>query len=387
MIKNVLKTLSVFALLGGSSVYGAGDGLDRSGAFTQGIDFIFDDGNFATLSLSSHDFRITGQNSALTGGAIIDEPMTDFSFGSLSVKWDASDTVSLGIKYDQPYGTQLTYLDGGEFLTGIDVDTSAWEITGMARVKLAENIKAFAGMKIQQLSGDITVFVPVPQGDGSTVQTNYTYDQEDSTEYGYSIGAAYEIPEIFLRAAITYNSEIGHNGAATEFLGGTPIGVAANPLTAPSSVNVSLRSGIATDTLAFVNYRNANWGDFVLHPPAYRAFISEDSAIYTGEDGEDITYGVARVLSDNLRGFVTYSDSVTAYGDCSALSPWNGTSSWTLGGTFSLSETVDLTANATSTEYGDCWVEDIPTMGALGAQAPFRDNSSLRIGGSIKYKF
>jgi hypothetical protein len=383
-----LKITTALSIISAGSAFGAGDGLDRSGAFTQDVNFILDSGDFVSTSITSRSWKVTGVNSQFLGaaggvaGAPITQSMADFTKFSLEAKWDVNEKTSLGFKYDQPYGAQVDYVDGGPFVAGTVADSSWWELTALARTELAKNVKVFAGYKIQNLQGSLTTFIP---GEANAF---YTYKADSSTEYGYTVGAAYEIPEIYLRAAVSYNSAIEHTGGSIETLGGGPLGPnTANPTTAPASVNVSLRTAVTPETIVFANYRQADWGDFAVHPPLFKAFISPTAALYQGVDGTDMSYGAARVINDKLTLVGLFSDTKSGYAEASVLQPYNGSTSYSLIANYKLNDKATLTLGGTSTEHGDAWIEDVPTMADMGAKAEFRNNTSSALQAGIKYSF
>lgn len=105
------------------------------------------------------------------------------------------------------------------------------------------------------------------------------------------------IPEIALKASLTYRSEIDHKAetyeefqVAGKYAALTPTGktttaaglilggltqLVGNPInseftiTTPKSVNVDFQTGIYADTIAFANIRWVNWKDFTLRPYAF----------------------------------------------------------------------------------------------------------------------
>jgi long-subunit fatty acid transport protein len=388
MFLKTIKVATALSIVTAGSTFGAGKGLDRSGAFTQDVNFILDSGDFVSTSMTSRTWKVTGVNSQFLGaaggvaGAPITQSMANFTKFSLEAKWDVNEKTALGFKYDQPYGAQVEYVNGGPFVAGTVADSSWWEVTALARTELAKDVKIFAGYKIQNLQGSLTTFIPAP------ADAFYKYQADSSTEYGYTLGAAYEIPEIYFRAAVSYNSAIEHNGGSIETLGGSPLGPnTENRTTAPASVNVSLRTAVTPETIVFANYRQADWGNFSVYPPLFKAFINPRSALYLGEDGNDMSYGAARVINDKLTLVGLFSDTKSAYSDASVLQPYNGSTSYTFIANYKLNDKLTLIIGGNSTEHGDAWIEDVPMFGASGAQAEFRNNTSSALQAGLKYSF
>ena len=61
-------------------------------------------------------------------------------------------------------------------------------------------MKVFGGLRLNQFKASIY-----------TPTANYNYELDTGTSTGFSLGAAYEVPQIMLRASIQYNSEIKHS--------------------------------------------------------------------------------------------------------------------------------------------------------------------------------
>lgn len=103
---------------------------------------------------------------------------------------------------------------------------------------------------------------------GAAVLGSYDIKFKETEAYGWLAGAAYSIPEIALKAAVTYRSEIKHELDTTESFG---FGTILRPKTqtevvTPQSVNIDLQSGVAKDTLAFANIRWVHWDQFAVKP-------------------------------------------------------------------------------------------------------------------------
>ena len=91
------------------------------------------------------------------------------------------------------------------------------------------------------------------------------------------VGAAYVKPEIGLKAAITYRSEIEHDANYAEsmpFINGLPpaLGLNAtqtqeNELTTPKSINIDFQTGLNPTTLLTAKARWVPWSGFKITPP------------------------------------------------------------------------------------------------------------------------
>ena len=88
-------------------------------------------------------------------------------------------------------------------------------------------------------------------------------------------GVAYEVPEIALRVALTYFSDVKLGMSGTEGLspgagGANPTMTATNfNVTMPETILLEAQSGIAADTLLFGSVRYTAWDGFSITPNRY----------------------------------------------------------------------------------------------------------------------
>ena len=83
-------------------------------------------------------------------------------------------------------------------------------------------MKVFGGIRLNQFKATVNnlllVYLEIQL---FQCAGGYQYELDTGTTTGFAIGAAYEVPQIMLRASIQYNSEIKHNNAKeTETLAG-----------------------------------------------------------------------------------------------------------------------------------------------------------------------
>src|SRR5690606_12382877 len=149
--------------------------------------------------------------------------------------------------------------------------------------------RSYAGPVYQEAQGEVhlrgTAYsalggVPLATFPGMVYDANMKKD----SEIGWIAGLAYQIPEIALKASLTYRSEIEHKLTATETLNNLPapavvggIGLTLDPgktdVTTPQSVNLDLQSGVMADTVAFLNVRWVNWDGFAIRPNEFGQII------------------------------------------------------------------------------------------------------------------
>ena len=116
-----------------------------------------------------------------------------------------------------------------------------------------------AGIK-NGTASDATVLIPI------VVAVNATATGKSALSY--IAGAAYEIPELALRAELMYETKAAYSlptsFAAMGAIAGVTAGLAAAQTgtidaSTPDYINLYVQSGIAEDTLAYASARQAGW--------------------------------------------------------------------------------------------------------------------------------
>ena len=286
MSKSKLYRLSKisFALtaLSLSSLAGAA-GLDRSG---QASEDFSSSGTLAYASAYTISPDISGVESNGDQIGDLGERYEGYAYG---VKTDINDRFSVGVFYDQPFGAKILY-QGDNSLTNLNapdndskqtaVDVSSDNFTGLLGVNLGanNNFKIYGGPVLQKIEGELRI-----RGKNPALRAvdNYTLQIAKNDAYGYMVGAAYLKPEIGLKAAITYRSEIDHDvnyaesmpiinalpPLLTQSLGLSATQTKEKELTTPKSVNIDFQTGLNPTTLLIAKARWVPWSDFEIAPP------------------------------------------------------------------------------------------------------------------------
>ncbi|MEM6727743.1 MAG: outer membrane protein transport protein, partial [Pseudomonadota bacterium] len=161
------------------------------------------------------------------------------------------------------------------------------------------------------------------------INGGYQASIEDSWGMGYSLGAAYEIPDIALRLAVTYNSSVSHSGDTVETGVSNFSTSGVTEFDTPQSVNIDFQTGIAENTLLTASIRWAEWGEFDVIPPDLNSDLADLDNVYR------YTLGVARRFSDEFAGSVTLSYEQEENDDnVSPLGPTDGLIGLTVGGSY-----------------------------------------------------
>ena len=207
----------------------------------------------------------------------------------------------------------------------------------------------------------LVAFNDPSNGEGVDYRSDYSSD----TDVGFVLGAAYEIPEIALRAAVTYSSETSFEMDGT-----------AGDLTAtmPQSVNVDFQTGIAANTLAFANIRWAEWSEATVDDT-----LAGNLADFGNEDVTTYTVGVGRRFTDNFAAQFAVSYEKDFGAAVSNLAPTDGYISYSLGGAYTFTNGMELSGGIRYVDLGDATTENIGSS--------FTDNSATAIGLKLAYNY
>lgn len=249
-----LRSAILLSLIPTTSVFAAG--LDRSG---QSILPFLQSGNYVEASISVLDPSVSGKSN---NGATVTDMADDYYFPSAALKVQATDHFSFGLLYDQPYGADSQYSSDlgafGDSTEGTSVKVRTNNLSLIVGYQPTENWNIYAGPVYQTVKGNVSL-----RGTAYSLLSGYNIDLKEDDAFGWIAGAAYSIPEIALRAAITYRSEIKHELDTSEtFALGAVVRPNSNTeVVTPQSVNIDLQSGVAKDTLVlqiFAGYIGVN---------------------------------------------------------------------------------------------------------------------------------
>lgn len=214
---------------------------------------------------------------------------------------------------------------------------------------------------------------------------------------GYVVGAAYEIPEIALRAAVTYSSEMnftldgsGNGAASIPGVGAVPPGTAVGNLTAttPQSVNLDFQTGVAANTLAIASIRWADWSEATIDDS-----VAGNLTDFGNKDTYTYTIGLGRKFSDNFSGLISVGYEKAAGDYTGNLSPTDGYTSLSLGGAYTFDNGMELSGGIRRV-----WVGDATSYSPVSTTTPapgnlttpfgnFSDNSATAIGLKLAYNY
>lgn len=405
----IISTALVLTAIGAQGA--AAGGIDRA-ANTN--DIIFRDGNYAEIGGSRTIPDVTGTDrpSALPQRYQYTGVADSFTLLNFGIKYDVNDQFSVAFTGQQDYGSDINYdgNPGTSLLGGTSAVADTYALSLLARYKLTENFSVHGGLRADRADGKIklnglayggpTAFGPTgaplsaAQIKGltggartSNAVSGYQVDLDQDWGYGFKLGAAYEIPEIALRVAVTYNSKITHDFGTTErfsgaggrtanFTGGT------TSVDTPQSVNVNLQSGVAKDTLVFANYRWADWSEFKINPTEFTK--ATGAQLVSVDDAHTYEIGIARRFTPAFAARASVvRDIVEGDNLVSPLSPTKGYTAVAVGGSYTVGP-VEYSAGVRYFLLGDAQPE---TGTPDTARADFTDNDAIAFGFRIGYSF
>ncbi|WP_104513561.1 OmpP1/FadL family transporter [Acinetobacter indicus] len=365
LLGSILPVSSVFA-----------GGLDRSG---QSISAFLQPGNYAEAGISILDPKVRSSKLA------VDDMAEDYYFPSAAIKVQATDQISLGLLYDQPYGADSLYPNGNPVFSAngeaTRVEVKTQNLTALIGYQPNKNWNFYAGPVWQTVEAEINL-----RGLAYQELSGYNIEVDEKEAFGWLAGFAYQIPEIALKAAVTYRSEIKHKAVGEETM--TPLpGITVPLLTSdveavtPQSVNIDLQSGIAQNTLAFANIRWVHWDQFAV-TPTFLKTASGNNLIDYSDDQWSANIGVGHKFSEQWSGTAAVGYDSGAGNPVTTLGPTEGYWSVGLGAQYSPAANYFI---AGGVKY--LWLGDAIAQTGGKPVGQFENNYALAYGMKIGYRF
>ena len=428
-----LKTLAIaIATISVASMTNAA-GLDRSG---QDVTAFFQDGTYAEAVYTYIDADVSGYDSANTNPSQNDYVRGDktgdiaesYDFFRYGVKADINDTFSVGVLYDEPFGAAAEYTQSN-FVASEDRAASGGALVGdgvdpqtAGAIALAESATAGENTNVEVRSQSLTGILGMKFGANKNFQiyggpvaqriqsetklrglaygpaTGYTSNSNPDMDYGYIAGIAYSKPEIALKAALTYRSEIDHSMNIYESYPLAPVlsggalpstQVTNMEITTPKSVNFDFQTGINPTTLATAKVRWVPWSDFAITPPLYNAASKNPVSRPDGlnlVDYEDDQWQVELGLAKRVAPALAVSGTVgwdSGAGDpTTSLGPIDGYYSVGLGAKYNVTPEWAVSAGGKYLWFGDAKGR-LPSGKIVG---DFQDNDGYILGMKLSYQ-
>ncbi|WP_199508329.1 MULTISPECIES: outer membrane protein transport protein [unclassified Psychrobacter] len=275
---------------------------------------------------------------------------------------------------------------------GTQVEVRTESITGILGMKFGQNknFQVYGGPVAQRLKADVKL-----RGSAYGGATGYTAHISPDQDYGWLAGFAYSKPEIGLKAALTYRSEIDHKANIGETyplvgaLGGNPEQSGTIDITTPESVNLDFQTGINPTTLATARVRYVPWSDFEIVPPLYnqvsKRVTQDDKGLALVDYDKDqwvVELGLAKRLTPALAVSGNIGWDSGAGNPTTSLGPIEGYYSAGLGAKYNFTENWAVSAGGKYLWFGDAKGR-IPT-GKLASD--FQDNDGYILGVKLSYQ-
>lgn len=289
------------------------------------------------------------KNSGASGTINSGDVVGRFERPQVGIKMQVQDNLSCAAQYERPYAASVEYSDDS-----LSYETDA---DGTARAPIATNydsksftfacgydfalstgsIKVFGGPKAQKISGSFSQDLST-NNLGET--DNLSVDLKTDTEIGFIAGIAYSIPEIALRASLLYHSQIDYDAYGTNTfmlpLGGANFETVTTSTKAktftPQALELAFQSGIASNTLAFLKLRWAEYSKLktlesqsdesvvvqangatlaqvIAMNPAADGLVNPDLDLFSN-DTLDYSFGLGHKWNDQLSLGVSYAGGI-----------------------------------------------------------------------------
>ncbi|MBP4065360.1 outer membrane protein transport protein [Acinetobacter baumannii] len=406
----IFSAVSVFF-----SAYSQASALDQSG---QSILPFLEAGNYAEANAYAIDPSVSGvvhdrpdlgrPNQSRDTGDI----GQNNQFYTAALKLQLTDQFSFGLLYDQPFAAKTEYpvLPNNSYSDetsreGTSVNVKSQNLSFILGYSPIKNFQVYGGPVYQSVEGDVSF-----RGMAYTEAFNgYNAKFKEQGKLGWLVGGSYQIPEIALKAAVTYRSKIKYDFQVDENIFGEPLQYTAPAKTkveTPQSVNVDFQTGIAEKTLAYMNLRWVNWKKFNIRPAQYDALTAmymdalTEGAYKQGidldsyqKDQYSVTLGLGQQLTDrwSIASDIGW-DSGSGH-PASTLGPVNGFWSFGLGAQFNPAPNYFIAAGVKYFWLGDTKAEGggyfLPIEGIkeFSEQAEFKDNHAIAYALKFGYRF
>ena len=391
-------SLAVVSALAATSAHSAG--LDRSG---QDVTAFLQDGTYAEAVYTYIDADVSGHDNGVATGAAVNnyvqgkptgDGAEDYDFFRFGVKGDLNDRFSVGVLYDEPFGAAVQYSGENNFVSasgaqkgeGTNVEIRTHNLTTLVGMKLGENrnFQIYGGAAAQHLTGEVHLR-------GIAYQTAQGYDARISpdTAVGWVAGVAYSKPEIALKAALTYRSEIEHESTIAEVFPATARTTTRNfAVTLPESYNLDFQTGVNPTTLLTAKVRYVPWSDFDIRPPTYgdATAIQNNGVplpiISYSDDQWSAEVGLGKRVSDRLALSGSVGWDSGAGNPASTLGPIEGYWSLGLGAKYNVTPEWSVSVGGKYLKFGDA-TANLPNGMTAGE---FSDNDGFIAGVKLAYQ-
>lgn len=383
-------TLTAGALLLMSTAAATAGGLDRTG---NNYGALFQPGNYMEFGLTVSRPNVSGDYPVAFGGGSTGNMAENYANVSFAYKHQFTDQVAAAILFNQPYGANALYTGG--VYTGLGADWESQGITALLKYSVSDRVSVYGGARMTTSEASLAIpdalnragfAAAAAAGDPTAAAVvaapagTLDYSGETSSESitQFIVGAAYEIPEIALRVALTYEQGGTYTFTSTETWAAVGlVGFESEfDIEMPSSIKLDFQTGIAEDTLLFGSIAHTTWSVWDVAPAGYAGVTGQS---VTGLDNDVTSYniGIGRRLSDDLSVLGSIGYEASSGGVASRLAPTDGSLSIGVGARYTM-ENSTLTAGVRYVQLGDA---------TDGSGVEFSGNSALGFGITVGTSF
>ncbi|MHC0054691.1 OmpP1/FadL family transporter [Actibacterium sp. D379-3] len=354
-MKNTIGAAGITLLM--ATTTASGGNQDLSG---QSITPLFETGNHVELGMTIAQSDVSGKDFL---GGDTGEAAGDPTFFTAAIKADLNEKLSYAIILDKPFYAEAAYR-GPSIYQGLTAEINTSAVTTLLRYKFDENWSVYGGLRAQ--SHKTSLYVPLLMSPNLGPTPNYNFTTDTAWAFGYTVGAAYEIPKIHLRASLTYHSSIEHEHDVVEM--GVPGTWKAK---FPESVNFEFQTGLNPQTFIFGGARWVNWDDVKPTLPV-SGFLLQDVENLT-------TYrlGAGRIFSPRWIGVVELGYEPGTNSRFDPLYPVDGFTSVALAAIYN-ADKAQYTVGVNYLDIGDA---------VNPATGSWTGNSAWGLGAKVAYKF
>ncbi|MBP4852487.1 outer membrane protein transport protein [Acinetobacter baumannii] len=390
--------------------------LEQSG---QSILPFLENGNYAEANLFAVDSSVSGvvndradlvrDHQSRDTGDIAESTQ----FYTAAIKLQLTDRLGFGVLYDQPFSADIkyparsnnSYFDNDISYEGTSVKANTQNLSLLFGYSPYQHFQIYGGPVYQTVKANVAL-----RGNAYTQAFNgYNAKFKQHGEVGWLLGGSYQLPDIALKAAITYRSKIKYQFQVEEDIFGEPLKLVENEKTkleTPASLNIDFQTGISEKSLVYTNLRWVNWKEFETRPPQYGA-LSEIlmKELTNGEyiqgfkldsyqnDQYSATLGIAHQFTEKWSTSTDVSWDSGTGNPASTMGPIKGSWSLGLGVQFNPAKNYFITGSLKYFWLGDTKTEDgtyyLPIEGIkpYAEQENFKNNQAIAYGLKFGYWF
>ncbi len=266
--------------------------------------------------------------------------------------------------------------------TNVEVRSNTLTLIGGMKFGAENQFQVYGGPVAQRLQADVKL-----RGNAYKGAAGYTAHSAPNQDYGWLAGVSYSKPEIALKAALTYRSEIDHSidmyedFPALAIQGQSRTGVSNFEVTTPKSVNFDFQTGVNPTTLATAKVRWVPWSDFSISPTKYTQ-ASKLPLVDYSDDQWQVELGLGKRIAPKFAVSGSIGWDSGAGDPTTSLGPIEGYYSVGLGAKYDVTENWAVSAGGKYLWFGDA-------EGALPDRSivsNFEDNDGFILGAKLSYQ-